>query len=148
MQEGGLRASRREETHLKYRGNSRPNVLNASLRHAIKVAHATPTAREGEKWPKCRSSDSQQKEYYKERPMFTTRGTSGSVDRKLSSGLDRMHLSRTSAPCHWESHMKSVAVQTRLRVAGEAGSHRGCAKTGDWRLHRAARRRRRFPLRA
>ena len=37
---------------------------NAPFPRRIKVAHRR-TAREGEKWPKCRSSDSQQKEYYK-----------------------------------------------------------------------------------
>ena len=149
---------REEKKHLKYRETPGNIVLNASLRHALCVERkrtvsaenqggaSTPTAREGEKWPECRPSDSQQKYYYKS-VHFHHSGSSGSVNRKHSSGLDRTHLSRTSAPCHSESHV----------VGGSAD-----ALTRHWRGKRASRRRpgrargekqgctecRRFPLRA
>ena len=52
-------------------------------------------------------------------------GTSRSVDRKRSSGLDRKHLSRTSEPCHSESHaVGGSADALRRRWRGKRPSRR------------------------
>ena len=72
---------------------------------------------------------------------FHHSGTSGSVDRKRSSGLDRMHLSRTSAPCHSESHVVGGSADaftrrwtgrkpSRRRQDRRVESHRGARSAG------------------
>ena len=72
-----------------------------------------------------------------ERPIFTTREL---LDSSIASVLQDSTECISHELLHLvtRSRMKSVAVQTRLRVAGEAGSHL-CARCTE---------RRQFPLRA
>ena len=119
---------------------------NAPLAPRIKVAHRRPQparARSGQNVVPATVNRNTTT-----RPSnFHHSGTSGSVDRKRSSGLDRTHLSRTFAPCHSESHVVGGSADaltrrwrgrkpSRRRPARARGEPQGCTEC------------RRFPLRA
>ena len=142
---------REEKKHLKYRRNSRPKcsereLATRSLCRVETLAHRRPQparARSGRNVVPATVN----RKITTRASNFHHSGTSKSVDRKRSSGLDRMHLSRTSAPCHSESQVVggSADALTRRwrgkrpsrRLPGRArGEKQGCTE------------RRFFPLRA